>query len=558
MEPRKLSMTMQTTETPRFISAGVFSRPTSAPLDEAILARFREKARYFKRDVLASVVVFLVALPLCMGIANACGLPPSAGIITGIVGGLLVGLIAGSPLQVSGPAAGLVVTLSDIVRNEHMGLGMLGAIVLCAGALQIAAGFFRLGQWFRAVSPAVIEGMLAGIGVLIVASQLHVMVDAKPVGDGIANLCALPASVMKTMHDPVHAAAGRIGFLTLLVLILWKTIGPHALRAIPAPLIAIIAGTLSCIAARYPALRVAMPANLVHDIHFPTLNSFTRLGDSAVLIAICTVAFIASAETLLCATAVDGLHTGPRTQYDRELMAQGLGNALCGLFGALPMTGVIVRSAANVEAGAKTRLAAILHGCWLLLTVAFFSTFLSRVPTASLAAVLVYTGYKLVNLRAIRELWHYSKSEVLIYFATLLAVVSTDLLKGVLVGIALSAAKLLCTFSRLAIRLETDPKRERAVLHLEGAATFLRLPQLAAALEKVGPTTCLRIEYEYLTYVDFACLDLLLRWEKQHIALGGALQMDWQALTAKFNPDSRTPMRPDYSPVASQAMQRSR
>lgn len=493
-------------------------------------------ATSLRRDFLASVVVFLVALPLCMGIAKACGVPPAVGIFTGIIGGLVVGLIAGCPLQVSGPAAGLVVTIAEIIKNQDLGVGMLGVIVLGAGVLQMAAGLLRLGQWFRAVSPAVIEGMLAGIGVLIFASQFHVMIDDKPRETGIANLLSIPEAIVKgvTPEDTVHEEAAAIGALTILVLIGWRLFAPKRWQLLPGPLVAIVVATLVTFLLRFPIAHVDMPDSLLSEIHWPTWDKLLRIGERPVLVAIFTVAFIASAETLLCATAVDGMHTGPRTRYDKELFGQGVGNVLCGLIGALPMTGVIVRSAANVEAGAKTRLSAILHGGWLLLMVVFCAAALELVPLSALAAVLVYTGYRLMNFKVIKELWHYGWSEVAIYLATLITVVATNLLEGVILGVVLSVVKLLWRFSHLALRLEVGEDGRRTVLHIEGAATFLRLPQLAAKLEEVPAATELHVQFENLTYIDHACLELLMTWEKQHEAVGGSLVIDWDTLHARF------------------------
>jgi MFS superfamily sulfate permease-like transporter len=235
------------------------------------------------------------------------------------------------------------------------------------------------------------------------------------------------------------------------------------------------------------------------------------------------------------------MHNGPRTKYDRELTAQGIGNMICGALGALPMTGVIVRSAANVEAGAKTRASAILHGVWLLLFVAALPWVLKMIPTASLAALLVFTGYKLVNLKVVKELRQYGKGEVAIYAATLVTIVATDLLTGVLTGIALSALKLLYRFAHLHIRLADEPGRGATVMYLDGAATFIRLPKLAAALEKVPPSTELHVHFERLQYVDHACLDLLMNWEKQHQATGGQLVIDWEQFTARFQPPAAPP-----------------
>ncbi|HXG09854.1 MAG TPA: SulP family inorganic anion transporter [Gemmataceae bacterium] len=497
--------------------------------------------RSWRHDFLASIVVFLVALPLCMGIAIASGAPlekaAAVGLITGIVGGLVVGLLGGSCVQVSGPAAGLSVIVFELSRAY--GWEMVGVIVLLGGVIQFVAGLLRLGQWFRAVSPAVIHGMLAGIGVLIVASQFHIMVDDQPRGSGLANLLSIPEAVWKGIvpsdGDLNHEYAARIGLLTIVLIVLWRPLAPKALRVIPAPLVAVTVATAVTALLGLSINRVQVPDNLADAISLPNAALLERLPPwPTLLFAAASLAFIASAETLLCATAVDQLHQGPRTRYDRELAAQGIGNMICGTLGALPMTGVIVRSATNVEAGARTRLSAILHGAWLLLFVCLLPGVLRFIPTAALAAVLVYTGYRLVNVKAIRSLWGYGKSEAAIYAATLTTIVVKDLLTGVLLGIALSMIKLLYTFSHLNVRLETDLSARRATLYLEGAATFIRLPRLAAVLEAVPPNTELHVHFEKLTYIDHACLDLLLNWEKQHEATGGSLVVDWESLTARF------------------------
>jgi MFS superfamily sulfate permease-like transporter len=199
------------------------------------------------------------------------------------------------------------------------------------------------------------------------------------------------------------------------------------------------------------------------------------------------------------------------------------------------MTGVIVRSAANVEAGARTRASAVMHGAWLLLFVVAMPWLLRMIPTASLAALLVFTGIKLVNLKVLKELRQFGRGEVAIYVITVVMIVSTDLLTGVLVGIGISAAKLLYTFSHLKIDLQSDPGGSKTVLYLNGTATFIRLPKLASALEQVPAQAELHVRFESLQYIDHACLDLLMNWEKQHEATGGRLVIDWETLTACFH-----------------------
>ncbi len=494
----------------------------------------------WKHDLLASIVVFLVALPLCMGIAIASGVPAekaaAVGIITGIVGGIVVGLLAGSPLLITGPAAGLSVLVYELVRQ--FGWERIGLIVLLAGLIQLVAGLLKLGQWFRAVSPAVIHGMLAGIGLLIVASQFHIMLDDAPRESGLANIAALPDAVWRGImptENINHNYAARIGLLTIAILAFWKKLAPGRLKVVPAPLVAVIAATGVTVVLNLPIKQVALPGSVLSAIGLPTLAGLDSWAAwQPLLIAALSIAFIASAETLLSAAAVDQMHQGPRTRYDRELSAQGIGNMVSGFLGGLPMTGVIVRSAANVQAGARTNKSEILHGVWLLMLVAVFPFILRLIPTASLAAILVYTGFKLVNLKVVQELRKFGRTEVLIYFATILAIVGEDLLTGVLLGIALSIVKLLITFSHLHIRSEDEPSRARAHLYLEGAATFLRLPKLAAALEAVPTNRELHVHFDHLDYVDHACLDLLMNWEKQHATTGGSLVLDWESLTARF------------------------
>lgn len=491
-----------------------------------------------RREFLASIVVFLIALPLCMGIAMASGMPPAAGLVTGIVGGIIVGGLSGAPLQVSGPAAGLSIMVLQIVNQE--GVGVMTLAVLIGGAIQLTAGLLRFGQWFRAVSPAVIRGMLTGIGVLIFAGQFHVMVDDSMRNSGLANIASIPESIMKGLtptDDASHHWAAIIGILTITVILLWKLASRARLKLIPAPLIAVVLSTLIVMVFGLPVKLVSIPANFIKDISLPEAEFFSRILDGRVMLAGLAIAFVASAETLLCATAVDNMHNGPRTKYDKELAAQGVGNMICGLFGALPMTGVIVRSAANVQAGAKTRMSAILHGVWLLLFVVALPQVLNSIPTACLAAILVYTGYKLIDFKALRDLAAYGRGEVAIFVATVVMIVVADLLTGVLIGVGLSAAKLLYTFSHLDLRIEDDAANNRTVLRLRGAATFVRLPRLAAVLEMVQPTRELHVHFERLDYIDHACLDLLINWEKQHESTGGKLVIDWDNLTARFHRD---------------------
>jgi MFS superfamily sulfate permease-like transporter len=487
------------------------------------------------RDFVSSLVVFLIALPLCMGIAIASGVPPALGLATGVIGGIVVGSISGSPLQVSGPAAGLAVIVFELVRD--LGLETLGPILVLAGLIQFVAGRLKLGQWFRAISPAVVYGMLAGIGILIMAGQFHVMVDDKPRASGISNIIAIPESIWKSIAPPegsAHHLAAMTGLLTLGTIVLWNWLRPKSLKMIPGTLVAVVLATTVAAAFQFPVKHVEIPQNIWSAFSLPSAQAFAKLADPHVLLAAVVVAFVASAETLLSAAAVDRMHSGPRARYDKELSAQGIGNTLCGLIGALPMTGVIVRSSANVQAGAKTRKSAIFHGIWILAFVLLFPSALRLIPTATLAGVLVFTGFKLVETQHLRKLAAYGRMPVVIYLGTMAGIVCVDLLTGVLFGLALTIGKLLWKATRLEIRQMTEHAVRRTDIHLEGVATFIRLPRLAAALDAVPSGYIAHIHIQNLYYIDHTCLDLLKSVASQCSERGGSLEVHWEQLAERY------------------------
>ena len=464
-------------------------------------------------ELLASVVVFLVALPLCMGIAIASGVPPALGLITGIIGGLIVGFLAGAPLQVSGPAAGLAVLVYEYVKE--FGVEALGWVVLAAGILQLLFGVFRLGRWFRAVSPAVIQGMLAGIGALIFASQFHVMVDDLPRENGVRNFLTLWESVKKGLlpiDGTTHHLAAYVGVASILTIILWNKFKPKKLKAIPGPLLAVIVGTALAAIFQLPIIMVEIDGTLQKSLNVPAFADINIMGSASFWGTALGFAIIASAETLLCATAVDRMHSGPRTKYNKELMAQGIGNTICGFLGALPMTGVIVRSSANLDAGAKTRYSAIFHGAWLLLFVALLPNVIQLIPRSVLAAILVYTGYKLINPAAIKKLAAAGWMEVVIYFVTLVMIVCTNLLEGVLIGFGLALLRLLFAFLRLEIVTNTG-KDGVVDIAFKGAATFIKLPKIAEVLEEIPDESEVHFHLGSLAYLDHAIIELLNDWE---------------------------------------------
>ncbi len=485
-------------------------------------------------EFLASVVVFLVALPLCMGIAIASGVPPALGLISGIVGGLVVGSLAGAPLQVSGPAAGLAVLVWEYV--EKFGIASLGWVVLAAGIIQLLFGIFGLGRWFRAISPAVIQGMLAGIGALIFASQFHVMVDASPRSSGVENYLTLGNSLMRGIipeDGKTYHFAAYIGVATILTIILWNKFRPAKLKAIPGPLIAVVVGTALASIFSLDIEYVKIPESLISSLNIPNFSDTSLLKTAAFWGPAFGFAIIASAETLLCATAVDRLHSGARTKYNKELIAQGIGNTICGCVGALPLTGVIVRSSANLEAGAKTRVSAILHGVWILLFVVCLPFVIQWIPKSALAAILVYTGYKLINPAAIKRLAKAGWMEVVIYFVTLITIVCTDLLTGVLAGLALALLRILWTFLALDITKVTQEGGKRIDIGFKGAATFVKLPKIAEAIESIAEDVEVHFHLGSLAYLDHAIIELINDWEERR---SGAVVMEmdqWNERSSK-------------------------
>lgn len=505
-------------------------------------------AQTVKSDFSASIVVFLVALPLAMGISIASGYPPAAGLITGVVGGILVGLISGSPLQVSGAAAGLAVIVFDGV--QRFGLQTMGVVVLLAGVLQLAAAGIRLGRWFQAVSPTVLYAMLAGIGVLIIGSQMHVMLDRAPIGGGLENLAGIPAALWDSLAGSGSSSlALALGALTIATMVLWPRLGKTPLAKVPAPLAAVLLASVVASVGGFSVNFVSIPENLFASWE-PALPSVQMIMQNpAILAAAVQLALIASAESLLCAGAVDQLHEGPRTKYNQELAAQGVGNAVCGLLGALPMTGVIVRSSANVQSGAKTRLSAILHGCWLLLFVVLLPGLLKFVPVASLAGLLVFTGVKLLNVKAMKEIRNVGRVELAIYAITVGTIVGVDLLTGVVTGLVLSGVKLLLSLSHLSVatHLKDD---EEVVVQLRGAATFLRLPTLTSTLEALPAKSRVILQQDGLHLMDHACLQHLETWRRRHIGTGGEVRIESKAARQPVRADGSLPPGRDVSLTA--------
>ncbi|MER5215243.1 SulP family inorganic anion transporter [Streptomyces sp. NPDC002838] len=475
----------------------------------------RRKFPHLRQDFTASLVVFLVALPLCVGVAVASGVPAELGLVTGIVGGIVTGFMRGSSLQVSGPAAGLTVLVFEAVHE--FGLPALGVIVLTAGLLQLAMGALKLGRWFRAISVSVVEGMLAGIGLVIIAGQLYSAAGLEAPASGIGKIAGLPGAAADALGSTEALASLAIGAGTIAVLVLWKRM-PKKAQLVPGALAAVVLATVVTQVSSLPIGTVEVNG-LLDSIQPPGAGAFGELANPAIFGTILAFTLIASAESLFSAAAVDRLHDGPRTQYDKELMAQGVGNAVSGALGALPMTAVIVRSSANVQAGAKTKASRILHGVWLLLFAALLPSTLALIPLPALAGILVHAGWKLIPFRGVVALWREHRGEALILVVTAVSIVAVNMFEGVLIGLALSVVKTAWEASHL--KLEVIDKGAGPIqAYLSGNATFLRLPKILDSLEALPQDRPVELDLSGLHHLDHACRTALENWAERHSSVG--------------------------------------
>lgn len=465
-------------------------------------------------DVPASLVVFLVALPLSLGIAVASDAPPLAGLIAAIVGGLVAGALGGSPLQVSGPAAGLTVIVAALIAE--FGWKVTCAITLCAGLLQILFGLSKVGRAALAISPMVVHAMLAGIGITIALQQVHVLLGGESHSSAWHNIADLP------LHLSEADGAGMLlGLLVIVILIAWRRV-PPALSKIPGPLVAIAVATVASLVAAVDVPRIELNGSLVDALQLPGLPE-GKWGAFAA--GVLTVALIASVESLLTAVAVDRMRPGIRSNLDRELVGQGAANAVSGAIGGLPITGVIVRSSANVTAGARTRASSMLHGLWVLAFAIPFAGLAEKIPTAALAGLLIVIGVQLVKITHIKTARR--TGDIAIYLATIGGVIFLNLLNGVLLGLAVSVLLTLWRLARTNVVARTEADGGWQV-DVEGSCTFLALPRLHRALAEIPAGTTVTIRMS-VNFMDQAAKEFVDAWQRQHEAAGGSVSVEHAA-----------------------------
>ncbi|TDW94465.1 carbonic anhydrase [Kribbella pratensis] len=459
-------------------------------------------------DLPASLVVFLIAIPLSLGIAAASGAPLIAGLVAAVVGGVVAGALGGSPLQVSGPAAGLTVVVAGLVMQ--FGWAATAAITCAAGLLQILLGVTRIGRLALSLSPAVVHGMLAGIGITIAVQQLHVVLGGKAQSSLISNVTALPAQLIAHHGHSVVA-----GVLTVAIVLAWPRI--PKVEVIPAPLVAVVAVTALAAVTMPDVTRVDLPDNPLQSLILPVMPEGTPLE---IATAVLTVALVASVESLLSAVAVDKLHRGRRSNLDRELIGQGAANAVSGALGGMPVTGVIVRSSTNVAAGARTRASAILHGVWIAAFVLVAGSMLELIPMAALAGVLLVTGLRLVQLAHIRTLRRHD--ELLVYVVTAVGVGVLGLAEGVLLGLVLALARVLYRLARATVTAtEADGVW---TVRIRGSLVFLGVASLVRTLRSIPQGATVRIDLT-VNHLDHAASEAIEDWRRGHVARGGSVEV---------------------------------
>ena len=519
--------------------------PQSTVLPQKGIAGLKENWRI---DLQSGFLVFLIALPLCLGISIASGFPPSAGIITAIVGGVLVSRLNGSYLTINGPAAGLIVVIFAAVQTLGQGDAMAGyrytlAAITFAGLLQVLLGAFKAGQLSSFFPSAVVHGMLAAIGIIIIATQIHVMLGTSP---DPGNLFSTIMQIPQSFGNPTPEIA-FIGLSGLAILMIWPNLKQPILKKIPAPVVVLLTGMVlgqffglqhehlhlffsdSTYLENHkhliaPQFLVAIPDNFISNFFFPDFSKALTIEFWAAVISICLVG---SLETLLSTSAVDKLDPYKRSSdLDRDLVAIGIGNTFVGFIGGLPMIAEIVRSKANVDNGAKTGWANFFHGMILLAFVILFPHLIHSIPLASLAALLVYTGYRLASLQSFKQVLAVGFEQFCLFVFTIIAVLATDLLIGVALGmvakisIPLVRGVWLDNIFKIYFTIRR-PDNNTIIVKISGSALFTNFMPLKRALAQLesGKTVVLNYSEGYL--IDHTVMEFIDDFSRHYQTQGG-------------------------------------
>ncbi|ACU39497.1 SulP family inorganic anion transporter [Actinosynnema mirum] len=455
-----------------------------------------------RHDVPASLVVFLVAIPLSLGFAAASGAPLMAGLVSAAVGGIVAGALGGAPMQVSGPAAGMVLITTSLIAEY--GWAATAMITVGAGLFQLACGLTGVARVALSLSPAVVHGLLAGIGVTIALSQLVVALGGEAGATAEENVLMLFA--------PVDLESLAVGAVAVAVMLLWPLV-PRASFA-PAPLVAVAAAT--GVGAGLDVARVELPG--IEGLVAPEMPSGPITG---IAFAVVTVAVVASVETLLSAVAVDKLHDGPRADLDRELVAQGVANAVAGAVGGLPVSGGIARGSTNVAAGAVTRMSAVLHGVWIGVFALALGSVLELVPLAALSGVLLVVGLRLVSPERMRVLWRHG--EFTAYAVTVVGVVGLGLVQGVLLGVAAAVLRSVYRLAHCSVRVD-EAGGEGCRVVIRGSLVFLGAGRMVRELRGVPLRRHVVLEL-HIDFLDHGAYEAIEDWRAGYQRLGGSVEV---------------------------------
>ncbi|MGZ5189851.1 MAG: SulP family inorganic anion transporter [Flavisolibacter sp.] len=482
--------------------------------------------KYIKSDMLSGMVVFLVALPLCLGIAVASGAPPFAGIITGVLGGIIVGSLSGSNVSVAGPAAGLIAIVLAAITD--LGFAPFLVAVVLAGIFQLTLGFIKAGTISSYFPNSVIEGMLAAIGIIIILKELPHAIgyDKAHEGDFFSLEKGAETGFLTEIINSINYAHLGVIIVTVVSIALLIAFNKIAflkkIKAIPGALVVVVVGII--INELFKLSGSSLAISQEHLVTLPTASSmseffgqltspdFSAFANSKVWVLGLTIAVVASVESLLCLEAADKMDPMKRySSANTELKAQGVGNILAGMLGGLPMTSVIVRTTANINAGAKTRLSAVAHGVFLLIAVISIPGLLNKIPMACLAAILIMIGLKLASVKVFKHMWHAGIYQFVPFIVTVIAVVATDLLKGVGIGLVISIIFILKGNMKLAYFFKKEKHQEGETIHIDLAqeVSFLNKAALKETLRHLPDNSKVVIDAANTVYIDFDVLQLI-------------------------------------------------
>ncbi len=475
-----------------------------------------------RHDLPAGLSVFLVALPLCLGIALASGAPLYSGLLSGIIGGLVVSLMSGSQLAVSGPAAGLTtIVAASIISLGDYRIFLLAVIV--AGLFQILLGILKLGVIANYFPSSVIKGMLAAIGIILILKQIPLALGYDQPDFWTSGFFKIfsQEKLSKSFHDfNQHITAGAIVItvISITILVLLQQSFAKKLRVIPAPLLVVTIGIItnmlftklgSGFTLKHTQL-VNIPSNIFANISFPNFTHFfstSEIWKDGLMIGL-----LATLETLLCIEAVDKLDKRNRiTPINRELIAQGIGNITCGFLGAIPITAVVVRGSANVDAGGRTKLASFIHGLFLLVAVLLVPFILNKIPYASLSAILLVTGYNLTKPKLYRNMWSLGWKQFAPFLITILVILSTDLLMGVSIGLLVSIYFIVRNNFKTEYKITRTQHKgiETEYIKLNSNVTFLNKVKLRETLDEVAEYSVLTIDGSECNFIDYDILEII-------------------------------------------------